>query len=112
MAAHKNAERRSARPTPTLPVEPKPIANIAAERSGLPGGGAGRRDRVEPIPPGMRVDPDLTEGHPGYEESGGSEIMTPARFASAAAGPAKKEDAPPAKPPHEKKPAHRKQRSR
>jgi hypothetical protein len=30
------------------------------------------------MPEGIRIDPDITEGHPGYEESGSSEI-TPAR---------------------------------
>jgi hypothetical protein len=27
------------------------------------------------IPEDVHVDPNLTEGHPGYEESGGSEII-------------------------------------
>src|SRR5262245_32964175 len=30
-------------------------------------------------PEGIRVDPDITEGHPGYDESGDSEIIPPDR---------------------------------
>jgi hypothetical protein len=26
-------------------------------------------------PEGVRIDPEITEGHPGYEKSGGSEII-------------------------------------
>lgn len=33
------------------------------------------------IPESIRIDPDLTEGHPGYEESGDSEIIPPERLA-------------------------------
>src|SRR5579864_1671696 len=33
------------------------------------------------VPEGIRIDPDLTEGHPGYEESGDSEIIPPERLA-------------------------------
>jgi hypothetical protein len=29
------------------------------------------------VPEGVRIDPDITEGHPGYEESGSSEIIPP-----------------------------------
>jgi hypothetical protein len=48
--------------------------------SGQPGGGQGRIDVVGIVPEGIRVDPDLTEGHPGYEESGDSEIIPPQRL--------------------------------
>jgi hypothetical protein len=41
---------------------------------GLPGGGKGRKDIVGKMPPNIRVDPNITEGHPGYEESGESEL--------------------------------------
>lgn len=41
---------------------------------GVPGGGAGRADRTGVIRTNVRIDPELTEGHPGYEESGGSGI--------------------------------------
>ncbi len=30
---------------------------------------------------GIRIDPDITERHPGYEESGDSEIIPPERLA-------------------------------
>lgn len=51
-------------------------ARQAAEKGdkGLPGGGAGRKDVTGMTPKGIRVDPDLTEGHPGYDESGRSEV--------------------------------------
>jgi hypothetical protein len=42
--------------------------------SGLPGGGQGRVDRVGVVPKDVCVDPGITEGHPGYDESGPSEI--------------------------------------
>jgi hypothetical protein len=29
------------------------------------------------VPEGIHIDPDITEGHPGYEESGDSEIIPP-----------------------------------
>ena len=32
-------------------------------------------------PEGVRIDPNITEGHPGYEESGDSEIIPPDRLA-------------------------------
>ena len=53
---------------------PKSDAGSAKRDSGMPGGGAGRRDVVEPIPDNIRVDPYITEGNPGYEESGSSEM--------------------------------------
>jgi hypothetical protein len=42
---------------------------------GQPGGGRGRVDVTGIMPEGIRVDPNLTEGHPGYQESGDSEII-------------------------------------
>jgi len=42
--------------------------------SGEPGGGRGRVDRTGVVPAGVRIDPDITEGHPGYAESGPSEF--------------------------------------
>jgi hypothetical protein len=49
--------------------------------SGRPetGSGEGRKDVTGIMPEGIRVDPDITEGHPGYEESGDSEIIPPGR---------------------------------
>jgi len=55
----------------------QPAAQAEADKreSGLPGGGQGRTDVTGIVPDGVRIDPDLTEGHPGYEESGDSEII-------------------------------------
>ena len=41
------------------------------------------------VPDDLRVDPDLTEGHPGYDESGVSEIIPPDRLAGQKAGEGK-----------------------
>ncbi len=46
----------------------------APQDSGLPGGGAGRTDVTGKMPDDVRIDPNITEGHPGYQESGDSEI--------------------------------------
>lgn len=43
--------------------------------SGRPGGGQGRVDATGKMPEGIRIDPDITVGHPGYQESGDSEII-------------------------------------
>lgn len=45
--------------------------------SGRPetGSGEGRVERTGIPPEDIRVDPDVTEGHPGYQESGESEII-------------------------------------
>jgi hypothetical protein len=40
-----------------------------------PAGGPGRVDVTGIMPEGIRIDPNITEGHPGYEESGDSEII-------------------------------------
>jgi len=48
--------------------------------TGQPGGGQGRVDITGIMPEGIRVDPNVTEGHPGYEESGESEIIPTERF--------------------------------
>jgi len=39
-----------------------------------PGVSAGSVDVTGIVPEDVHVDPDITEGHPGYEESGPSEI--------------------------------------
>jgi hypothetical protein len=52
---------------------------VPPSESGQPGGGQGRIDVTGVIPEGIRIDSDLTEGHPGYEESGDSEIIPPGR---------------------------------
>jgi hypothetical protein len=47
--------------------------------SGRPetGGGEGRREVTGRIPDDIQIDPDITEGHPGYQESGDSELTNP-----------------------------------
>ena len=47
--------------------------------SGSPetGGGEGRQEVVGHVPDDLRIDPDITEGHPGYDESGDSELTIP-----------------------------------
>jgi nitroreductase len=45
--------------------------------SGQPGGGQGRLDLTGIMPGSVRIDPFVTEGHIGYDESGGSEIIPP-----------------------------------
>jgi hypothetical protein len=47
--------------------------------SGRPetGGGEGRVEKVGRTPDNVRVDPNITEGHPGYQESGDSELTPP-----------------------------------
>jgi hypothetical protein len=42
--------------------------------SGEPGGGQGRVDVTGVAPDDIGVDPNITEGHPGYDESGNSGI--------------------------------------
>lgn len=45
--------------------------------TGQPGGGAGRVDLTGVDKGDVRVDPNATEGHPGYQESGSSELTPP-----------------------------------
>ena len=44
--------------------------------------GSGWVDVTGIMPEGIRIDPDITEGHPGYEESGESEIIPTERFSA------------------------------
>jgi hypothetical protein len=48
--------------------------------TGQPGGGKGGVDITGTIPEDIRVDPDLTEGHPGDQPSGDSEIIPTERL--------------------------------
>lgn len=64
----------SVRPALAAPTKGPPVD------SGEPGGGRGRVDVTGIIPEGVRIDPDFTEGHPGYEESGDSEIIPAERL--------------------------------
>jgi hypothetical protein len=66
---------------PDSPPAPKgPLQGAKPAETGQPGGGRGRVDVTGIMPAGIRVDPDLTEGHPGYEESGNSETIPTERF--------------------------------
>jgi uncharacterized protein (DUF2267 family) len=58
-----------------------PFAPLRAA-TGLPeeGSGQGRVDLTGTMPEGIRVDPDITKGHPGYEESGDSQIIPAERL--------------------------------
>lgn len=70
---------KPARPAPRALPKGKPLSD-----SGQPGGGLGRVDLTGIVPEGIRVDPNITEGHPGYDESGDSEIIPPERVGGAA----------------------------
>jgi hypothetical protein len=54
---------------------PPPARRSRPRDTGLPGGGQGRVDLTGTMPQDIRIDPDLTEDHPGYQESGDSEII-------------------------------------
>jgi len=60
-----------------IPTQAPADTRAEADRrdSGRPGGGQGRTDVTGIVPQGVHVDPDLTEGHPGYQESGDSEVI-------------------------------------
>ena len=64
----------------THPASKDPSQGAQPAETGQPGGGRGRVDVTGIMPAGIRVDPDLTEGHPGYEESGNSETIPTERF--------------------------------
>jgi len=64
----------------------KPSEPSEQRDSGLPGGGQGRVDHTGVVPEGVRVDPNVTEGHPGYDESGPSEIVPRERAAGGESG--------------------------
>ena len=53
---------------------------------GQPGGGAGRVDIPGKLPSEIRVDPFITEGHSGFDESGLSEISPVERSVEREAG--------------------------
>jgi hypothetical protein len=64
----------------THPAPKDPPEGAKPAETGQPGGGRGRVDVTGIMPAGIRVDPYLTEGHPGYEESGNSELIPTERF--------------------------------
>lgn len=67
--------------------EPRPVDQSAAAESTTPAlphdpkAAPGAVDIVGAVPPDVHVEEDITEGHPGYEESGRSEVIPPQRFA-------------------------------
>lgn len=67
-----NNAKLASRPN-ALPA-PEPGQTRSAER---------RVDVTGIMSEGIRVDPDITEGHPGYEESGDSEIIPPKKSEAA-----------------------------
>jgi hypothetical protein len=72
-------------PTHALPDRSdQPAARPASE------GGAGQVEVTGIVPEGVHVDPNLTEGHPGYEESGESEIIPTPRLGPKAEGGAER----------------------
>ena len=77
---------RTQPPDPDKPPVTDQTASNAAAGSALTGtgpstpgmpppGGQGHVDVTGIVPEGIHIDPDITEGHPGYEESGDSEII-------------------------------------
>ncbi len=50
------------------------------------GEASGRVDVTGIMPEGIRIDPDITEGHPGYQESGDSEIIPNERLTGGSSG--------------------------
>jgi hypothetical protein len=57
------------------------LPNVPLSTSGRPEGNPGCVDVTGVMPEGIVIDPDITQGHPGYEESGDSEIIPPERLA-------------------------------
>lgn len=68
---------------PELPAGPR------FSESGRPEGNPGRVDVTGVMPDNIRVDPDITEGHEGYQESGDSEIIPLDRLAKGEQDPQK-----------------------
>jgi len=79
----KKSHKPSASEKKKAPHTPQPKSSRALSKqpeapdTGQPGGGKGRVDVTGVIREKVRVDPYITEGHPGYEESGDSEIVPP-----------------------------------
>ncbi|HXG09820.1 MAG TPA: hypothetical protein VNK04_08530 [Gemmataceae bacterium] len=75
------------KPTPEEQQDTEEQADTAAPAAPAalphqPGVSPGSVDITGIVPEGIRIDPDITEGHPGYEESGESEIIPPERLAA------------------------------
>ena len=74
MTARKKEKSASGVVPPTAD-QSRPASKASRKGAGEPGGGQGRVDVTGIMPEGIRVDPDITEGRPGYQESGDSEII-------------------------------------
>ncbi len=60
-----------------MPPDKRGTSDTAPPATGAPAGQTdpNRVDVTGIVPESVRVDPDNTEGHPGYEESGESEVI-------------------------------------
>jgi hypothetical protein len=66
---------------PGTQLPPKAPPTVSEQGDAEPfAAGKGRVDRTGIMPENIRIDPDVTEGHPGYQESGDSEIIPNDRF--------------------------------
>ena len=74
MSTNKSKQTRKSKKSPASKLNPSAPQLTEQRDRGQPGGGQGRVDIVANVPDDVRVDPDITEGHPGYDESGASEI--------------------------------------
>jgi hypothetical protein len=65
-------------PTNVTPAKKPPLKQSPAQALLYqPGISPGTVDVAGIIPQDVRIDPDITEGHPGYDESGSSELHPP-----------------------------------
>ncbi len=75
-------EENASKPSPALPPGQTAGSGPYAEA-------VGRVDITGIVPEGVHVDPLITEGHVGYEESGESEVIPPQRLAEKPPAPDK-----------------------
>jgi hypothetical protein len=87
------SEQSEVRATPQVPPAPNPPAALPPAEptsAGDPYAAAvGRVDITGIVPENVHVDPLITEGHVGYEESGESEIIPAQRLAEQPSAPDK-----------------------
>jgi hypothetical protein len=88
MATKKPQQPAEEQSTPPV-SEQGPKSAIPPALPHRPGVGSGSVDFTGVVPEGIRIDPDITEGHPGYEESGDSEIIPPKPVTGEGKGPEK-----------------------
>lgn len=83
MARRKRATPPEERPSASEKQEGDQQKTRHADPTALPHRPGTRPSWVDVVghaPEGVRIDPDVTEGHPGYEESGDSEIIPTERL--------------------------------